>query len=96
MTNLEQQSQLCEFKSAVAKSYLQINVPHHSIPSLGSYIIPSSLMFPKFILWAIDVSFMVSTKRVLILSTLANFESLKLPLPITRSIFFNQVDGRDM
>ena len=58
-------------------SYLKANIPHHSIPSLGTYIIliPSSLMFSKSILQAIDVSFKVSTERALILSNLASFES---------------------
>ena len=70
-------------------SHLEDNIPHHSITSLASYIIliPSSLMFPKSVLWAIDVSFMVSTERALIKSTLFSIESLKLTLPTTRSIF---------
>ena len=69
--------------------HLEDNISHHSTPSLGSFItlIPSSLMFSKSVLWAIDVSLVVSTERALILSTLASYGSLKLSLPITRSIF---------
>ena len=68
-------------------SHLEDNIPHNSIPSLGSYIILilSSSMFPNTVFWAIHASFMVSTERVFILSILATFESL----PTTRSIFLS-------